>query len=69
MARQGGADVGEAVPAAERHPGAARRVAQDRHIFARVIAARKRRVVAVVGRDDQQVARVQARQQFGQTRV
>src|SRR5436190_5205436 len=42
---------------------------EQRHIFPRMIRARRRRVIAVIGGDDEKIVITQARQQAGQTSI
>src|SRR3982751_5897065 len=66
--RQRGRYVAEAVARAERMPMS--RVAEkQRHLLARVVRAVMGRVVAVVGRDDQQVFQCAIRQEAGKPTV
>ena len=59
--------VGERGPGAEVGPGTHRAaVDQQRHVLARVIRARRGRIVPVVGGDHQQVGRSQRREQLGE---
>ena len=70
-------DLGERLPEIgecrarrrDRHRPRAGAEHQQRHVLARVVGAGRRRIVAVIGGDDQQIVRPQLRQQLGQPRV
>ena len=62
--------IGEGGAIAEIGAGTGSRAAHEqRHVLARVIRARRRRIVAVVGGDDEQVVGTQLRQELAQPRV
>ena len=68
--RQRLAEIREGLPGAQVHAGAdAGAGHEQRDVLPRVIGARRRRIVAMVGRDDEEIVVAQLREELGQPHV
>src|SRR5262245_2082328 len=62
-------DIGKTIAPADASRGGVRREGEDGHAFARVVAATPSRIAAVIGRDDQKIARLQPIERLRQLRI